>query len=628
MNSNYYKNKGFTLVEIIVCVFLLSLVSTISVVTIKNNQIKNRTNEKIILASKTYDENKKYDKRCLRVSELLNEGYITENIQENLDVNKYIKISSDDMGYKDYDVVDSCKERYKITLKDEDTLYFIYYDIDEKSIHSNSTNTSKIDNVEIPKKNNKTFFGYYTKENGQGERVIDEKGNIDKKKLENIDSDNTIYYAYWIENYIVTLYDSKCINESKPRNLFYANESWYENESFSKKLDILDIPKKDGYNFDGYFLDSDDESTMYVKSNGVIVKNQSISENIKLYAKCSSKSYKVSLDKNGGNVDGTKELYLLYGVDWYSDSEYRNSVQKVTLPKKNGYTFQGYYTSHKSGKEVIKSNGDIIGNNPSLENYEVEEIKLYAHWDNQKYTISLNNGNANVSGTTQLYLKYNEGWYESKASTKRISSIKVPEKNGKIFKGYYERENGQGLQIIDENGQIKGNTTFTTSDKTLYAYWKTKTNIYIINYIRPNGYKVEKTAKVGDTVSVSGFSVSGNASACRTVTISKDSDNSMKNISVIIKSNLKFTGYSSAKEKTCQMQYTLKNDGSNLISYPYSQSCITRSGSTFWQSCDSWLTFNSNKIELKNCLSLSNTIGNANRFSLETFDITIKSEHK
>ena len=48
------------------------------------------------------------------------------------------------------------------------------------------------------------------------------------------------------------------------------------------------------------------------------------------------------------------------------------------------------------------------------------------------------------------------------------------------YKGYYTKENGQGDQIINENGYITEKATNTTykANTTLYAYYKDETKKY------------------------------------------------------------------------------------------------------------------------------------------------------
>ena len=108
------------------------------------------------------------------------------------------------------------------------------------------------------------------------------------------------------------------------------------------------------------------------------------------------------------------------------------------------------------------------------------------------YSITLNNNGAKVAGTKTIYEKVIDGkstknYYLDVTLNNEMNNIKntidTPKKNNYIFNGYYTENNGLGSKVIDENGYLVYNGTFSSST-TLFAYWVADTFIDKINQIR------------------------------------------------------------------------------------------------------------------------------------------------
>ena len=102
---------------------------------------------------------------------------------------------------------------------------------------------------------------------------------------------------------------------------------------------------------------------------------------------------------------------------------------------------------------------------------------IYAKWAQNICTITLDDQNSTSAGTGTIYEKYNEGYYlDSETTTQMTSnsnSITIPTKTDYVFEGYYTQANGNGTQVIDENGNLVSgvSTTIFSSNSTLYANW-------------------------------------------------------------------------------------------------------------------------------------------------------------
>ena len=163
----------------------------------------------------------------------------------------------------------------------------------------------------------------------------------------------------------------------------------------------------------------------------------------------------------------------------------------------------------------------------------------------EKYTITLDNKSATTAGTTAIYEKYNTGIYLdgalTKAMTTSINAITKPSKTGYTFKGYYIKENGQGDQIINENGYITDkitNTTYT-ANITLYAYYKDdiKPTLTLTNSSNGNWTNKDVTITLNGADSGSGIKeyqlkYSGSSNVWKKTTAPKDTWGAERNETV------------------------------------------------------------------------------------------------
>ena len=86
-----------------------------------------------------------------------------------------------------------------------------------------------------------------------------------------------------------------------------------------------------------------------------------------MYAQWEPNTYTVTLE-NGiqdPDVAGTKNIYEKYDRGWYLDIDCTSVLQekdkqnKITIPRKIGYHFQGYYDSQTGGKQMIDKDGKL-----------------------------------------------------------------------------------------------------------------------------------------------------------------------------------------------------------------------------------------------------------------------------
>lgn len=153
-----------------------------------------------------------------------------------------------------------------------------------------------------------------------------------------------------------------------------------------------------------------------------------------LFAHWSINSYTLSFDSDGGSDIESKQV------------EYNSTLGELPTPKKDKYTFLGWFTS--DNKEVTSET--VMG---------ASDLTIYAHQEYvpQEYTITLVYNDGTDNSTT---LKVIEG--------KAIGSLPTLSKGGYTFLGWFDELNG--------GKEIKADTIMASSDLTIYGHWQVKSN--------------------------------------------------------------------------------------------------------------------------------------------------------
>ena len=180
-------------------------------------------------------------------------------------------------------------------------------------------------------------------------------------------------------------------------------------------------------------------------------------------------------DKIGGEVSNiSKSCYAISGQSC--------SITSPDIEKK-GYTIIGWNTNKNATTSIwnINTSKSISS---SATYYPILKANIY--------TITLNNQGATSSGTKKVYYQYNTTktingttcyYYTNSSLTTCLSggyNINKPSKTGYSFKGYYTSTNGSGTNYVNSSGTFINNAYKTIGDKTLYANWQA--NTYTITY--------------------------------------------------------------------------------------------------------------------------------------------------
>lgn len=164
---------------------------------------------------------------------------------------------------------------------------------------------------------------------------------------------------------------------------------------------------------------------------------------------------------------GDEEIYLKYGIGWYSDANGANAINKINTKVKTGYTLKGYYTEQNgNGDQIIDENGNINSGTITLVSTENPISVIYAYWEPSKFYITYNANGGTGEKMSDTLFEYGVEQSLSKNTYTR---------KGYTFAGWSQIANGPVTYI---DSQVVKFTSLDTSIWNLYAIWT------------PNKYKI------------------------------------------------------------------------------------------------------------------------------------------
>ena len=224
------------------------------------------------------------------------------------------------------------------------------------------------------------------------------------------------------------------------------------------KVSAPAAPTATGYTFDGWYKESNCANAFDF--------NTAINADITLYAKWTAKTYTVTLNNQGATTAGATSVTATYGSAMPSIAS--------NLPKKTGYTFNGYYDATSGGTQYYKADGS------SARTWnKTAATTLYAQWTANKYNITYKDqGNVAFSGTNKANLPAQHTYG---TATTLVNGVKT----GYTFGGWFTTQDCSGTAITS-----LGATAYTAAI-TLYAKWTA--NQYTLTYIAGAGGTVTAT---------------------------------------------------------------------------------------------------------------------------------------
>ena len=237
-----------------------------------------------------------------------------------------------------------------------------------------------------------------------------------------------------------------------------------------------------GYQFSSWSLSGSNQAAVVIAdktSTGANTTIRATNTGATVTANFSPKNYTVSMNNHDADIrTGTASVTATFDADDNIDSD-------ITTPQKTGYTFNGYNTEEDgSGVTLINADGEWQTDNDYIEDggtwiwYSTNTVTLHAQWSANSYTITLDGDEPNKdnAGTRAV-----SGSATYDASMPAQTGTLPTAANGYHFMGFYSLQNGDGVKVIDEDGNwvasADGYTDASThwvhaDDATLYAYFK------------------------------------------------------------------------------------------------------------------------------------------------------------
>ena len=162
------------------------------------------------------------------------------------------------------------------------------------------------------------------------------------------------------------------------------------------------------------------------------------------YAIFRGNNYTVTFDPNGGSVSQTSKT-VRYSQDYGT----------LPTPTREGYTFDGWYTSATGGTLITSTSTVNTGSNHTL----------YAHWTATVRTITYNANGGSLYGDTASYVTSNSVTLDIGEA---LGTLPTPLRIGYTFDGWFTAQSG-GTQVTS--------SYVPSSNMTLYAHWTSGGNL-------------------------------------------------------------------------------------------------------------------------------------------------------
>ena len=369
------------------------------------------------------------------------------------------------------------------------------------------------------------------------------------------------YYLALTRDIDVTLDCSDAASIGTPA-LYSKGSKWHDsserNSSYGKRS--ITCPEKSGYRFEGYYTEANGQGTLVIDDQGEILPElRVLSEDFTVYAhwkpfspvSCQEiklegrrfsmivsggerpyyQAFKFTVPEDGG---GSYSFYQSYiedeiGASGYicTPEQYERLCHKIEQNKRSifapaqtdclrsDYYFSGIDYNLEAGKDyylISARNDDNEGN-----------YKVVFERD---ITVTFVASDADQPGTAAVYSKGGK-WIEMGGWYLHLGKVNRPQKDGFMFAGYFTGKNGQGIKVVDYDGEILAEMSALNNDTTVYAHWKRFSPVEYKDIVLSNGrYSVTCIAENAPYYKVLRFKVPENGDGY--YTFYYDSDNYLR----------------------------------------------------------------------------------------------------
>lgn len=311
----------------------------------------------------------------------------------------------------DLNVSVSSKNNYKLKNKSQE----ISYSLDKKSFHidnkQSASSKSFNENFTVTASDVNTNFSGNYKDNlvfditgNKTEYYLDLNGWLDEASAPNIDGYGTV--DIYIEGKIVAS----------------GISDFYRKYPYGTNYEIKNIKAAPGHVYNGTFSGH--------------LKGRITEPSTTLYPSFSAKTYTLTVNPNGGSIlDGVTEAQILSPKLIYGKTNWWN-IESVK-PQRDGYTFNGWYTSPDGGVKIYDADGKCVNDGKYWNEHSyigLENLTVYAQWSPNIYTIKYNsNGGSGTMGDDSVVF---DSIYKTQGNTFT--------KDKSIFVGWNTEADGTG----------------------------------------------------------------------------------------------------------------------------------------------------------------------------------------
>lgn len=201
----------------------------------------------------------------------------------------------------------------------------------------------------------------------------------------------------------------------------------------------MPTPTRNGYIFIGWCTAKEGSGMVVNEYNFTVNQNQTL---YALWQRETTPTYTVTFDPNGGSVSSNSKT-VTYGSNYGT----------LPTPTRNGYTFDGWYTS-ATGGNLVTSNVTVrlTGNQT-----------LYAHWTKNTiatYTVTFDPNGGSVSPTAKTLTVGTS-----------LSGMPTPIRSGYSFRGWTVTRIDPDSSTTQSTAIVSDGVWTFDEDTTLYAFW-------------------------------------------------------------------------------------------------------------------------------------------------------------
>lgn len=204
--------------------------------------------------------------------------------------------------------------------------------------------------------------------------------------------------------------------------------------------------------------------------------NVTVDSEVNLYAQWSPNAYTLTLNPNGGSIDGSTSEKTLNPPLYYDGGNWWNV--SANEPSRNGYRFMGWYTSAEGGTKIYNTDGTCTNDGTYWKDRTyvyTGNLKVYAHWKYITYYIQYDLNDSDLIDKVNYSVTDNNGSLSGHETALFDDdyALQDPQPTTKyIFKGWNTKADGSGkmyTKYINQDGSVcsAGNTL------KLYAIWET-----------------------------------------------------------------------------------------------------------------------------------------------------------